>query len=282
MIRNIAYFPSQCARNSGPVLDAVLDWFQAAGIQTQENSWDSDAAVIWSVLWHGRMAANQKVYEHYKQTGRPVVIIETGALYRGHTWKVAVNNITADGYYGHTENLDWDRPKKLGINLANNLSNNPAVLIAAQHGRSLQLSEIADQETWITDIIQQLRKVTDRPIHVRPHPRYRLNWNQLPKDIKINQPILKANTYDSFDIHFDYHAVVNYNSGPGIQAAIAGAKPIVDKSSLAHPVSIDIAAIEQSYTIDREQWLTEVCHTEYTLQELKSGLWLKRIAPALK
>jgi hypothetical protein len=280
VIKNIAYFPSQCARNSGPVLGAVLDWFQAAGIQTQENSWHSDAAVIWSVLWHGRMAANQQVYEHYRQQGKPVVVIEVGALYRGQTWKIAVNNINSYGYYGHLENLDWDRPKKLGISLAINLSNNPGILIAAQHGQSLQLEGLASQELWIANTIQQLRQTTDRPVHIRPHPRYQLNWNQ-PTDIHIEQPVLKANTYDSFDIHFDYHAVINYSSGPGIQAAIAGTRTIVNHTSLAYPVSVDINDIEKPYGIDRQQWLTEICHTEYTVDELKRGTWLKRIAPAL-
>ena len=76
MINNIAYFPSQCAQNSRPVMSAVLDYLQARGIQTQENSMESDAAVIWSVLWAGRMAPNQAVYQHYRSQGKPVVIIE--------------------------------------------------------------------------------------------------------------------------------------------------------------------------------------------------------------
>ena len=59
MIKNIAYFPLQCAKNSKPVMTAVLDCLQARGVQTQENSMTADAAVIWSVLWAGRMAGNQ-------------------------------------------------------------------------------------------------------------------------------------------------------------------------------------------------------------------------------
>ena len=93
MIKNVAYYPLQCAKNSQPVVSAVLDCLQARGIQTQENSMTSDAAIIWSVLWAGRMSANQAVYEHYRSQGRPVIIIEIGALYRGNTWKIAVNNI---------------------------------------------------------------------------------------------------------------------------------------------------------------------------------------------
>ena len=133
MIKNIAYFPSQCAKNSRPVMSAVLDCLQARGIETQENSWTSDAAVIWSVLWAGRMAANQQVYEHYRSQGRPVVIIEIGALYRGNTWKISVNNITAQGYYGHHENLDRARPAKLRISLAQQLNSKPNIVVALQH-----------------------------------------------------------------------------------------------------------------------------------------------------
>ena len=79
----------------------------------------------------------------------------------------------------------------------------------------------------------------------------------------------------------DCHAIVNYNSGPGIQAAIAGCRPIVDQSSLAYPVAVNTADIDRPYTVDRKQWLVETSHTEYTVEELQQGLWLKRLEPAL-
>ena len=280
MIKNIAYFPSQVALNGPPVLNAVLDTLQSAGIQTQENSWTSDAALIWSVLWKGRMQANQAVYQRYRAQNKPVIIIETGALYRGNTWKISVNHVDATGFYGHTQNLDPDRPRRLGMSLAVNLSSNPVVLVTGQHNRSHQLAGVA-QEAWMSDVIVKIRSVSDRPIHVRPHPRCALDWSQLPRNIHQEQPKKLTGTYDSFNLQFDYHAVVNYNSGPGIQAAIAGVRPIVHKTSLAHPVSIAIDNIDQPYDFDRHQWLTEICHTEYTLDEIKQALWLKRILPAL-
>lgn len=280
-MRTIAYFPSQCALNSRTVMSAVLDVLQGAGILTQENSMDSDAAVIWSVLWHGKMKANKEVYDHYRSQGKPVIIIEIGALYRGTTWKIAVNNITADGYYGHTENLDWNRPTKLGISQAVTAFHRPEILIAAQHQHSLQVANLPSIEAWIYKQIVRIRQFSDRPIIVRPHPRSTLNTRLLPTDVVFEEPNPLANTYDSFDMHFDCHAVVNYNSGPGIQAAISGTRPIVDMSSLAYPVSVSYAELEQPYLIDRDQWLVEICHTEYTLNEIQQGLWLKRIASAL-
>lgn len=262
-------------------MSAFLDCCQAAGIQTQENSRTADAAVIWSVLWHGRMKTNQGVYEHYRRQNKPVIVIDIGALYRGTTWKLAVNHITRDGYYGHHDNLDWDRPRKLQISLATQINPGPEIIIAAQHQHSLQVAGIGDMATWVMDQIKLLRNSTDRPIRIRAHPRSPLRMPHMPENctIEVARPV--ANTYDSFDMHFNCHAVVNHNSGPGTQAGIAGCRPIVAHSSLAYPVAVGYADIEQPYTVDRESWLVQICHTEYTVEELRQGLWLKRIEPAL-
>jgi hypothetical protein len=261
-------------------MSAMLSSLHSAGVETVANSWDADAVIIWSVLWSGRMAANQAVWSHYRSLGRPVICVDVGALYRGETWKIALNSITANGYYGHTENLDWDRPRKLGISLAINVSRNPRIVIAAQHARSLQVVGLVSMEGWVIQQVERLRTVTDRPIVIRPHPRSTLNWAglvHLPRDVVIEQPQKIANTYDSYNLAFDCHALVNHNSGPGIQAALAGTRPIVDSSSLASPVSINIEDIERPYTADRDQWLTEICHTEYTVKEIEQGTWITRL-----
>ena len=135
-----------------------------------------------------------------------------------------------------------------------------------------------DQQQWVEQTVAKIKSVTDRPIVVRPHPRQRIAGIA---GVIVRRPRPLVNTYDSFDMHFNCHAVVNHNSGPGIQAGIAGCRPMVSHSSLAYPVAVGYPDIEQPYSIDRELWLTQICHTEYTVEELKQGLWLKRIAPAL-
>ena len=278
----IAYFPTQVALNGAPVMSAVLDCLQAAGHETQENSWAADAAVIWSVLWHGRMAPNQAVYQHYRSQNKPVIVIEVGSLYRGNTWKIAVNHVDATGYYGHLDNLDWDRPRKLKISLATQVVTRPEIVIATQHQHSLLVRPIAPVEQWVRDQIQLIRNNSDRPIVIRPHPRSPLNISNLPAGVTLQQPNRVTGTYDSYDMHYNCHAVVNYNSGPGIQAAIAGVRPVVNASSLAYPVAVGYADLEQPYVVDRDLWLTQICHTEYTVDDIKRGLWLSRIAPLLQ
>jgi hypothetical protein len=261
-MKTVTYFPLQCALNSGPVISAVMESLQTTGIQIKTSSYDADIAVIWSVLWHGRMIANQDVYRYYRSKGRPVVCIEVGALDRGRTWKLALNHVNALGHYGHQIDLDPDRPKKLGISLKTNTLNHNRVLVAGQHNRSLQLEGV-DQEAWY---VQKINEVANgKQVVVRPHPRCPMDRSRFPKTVVWEQPCKLANTYDSFDMHWDFDAVINYNSGPGIQATIAGVPAVVDFTSLAYNV------------IDREQWLIEICHTEYTLEEIRQGTWVKRI-----
>jgi hypothetical protein len=279
MIKNIAYYPLQRALNGGPPMTAMLSALRTAGIEPQERSLDSDALLIWSALWSGRMAANEPIYRHYRSQGKPVIIIDIGALNRGTTWKVAVNNINAAGYYGHLDNLDWDRPRKMNLKLRMPANSKSHIVIAAQHTQSEQLAGV-DLNKWIHAQIQLIKHNTDRPIHIRPHPRCSLNTAGFA-GVKIESPNRVSNTYDSFDLGLECHAIVNYNSGPGIQSAIAGVRPVVDMTSLAYPVGVGFADLEQPYNTNRDLWLTQISHTEYTVSELEQGLWLKRIESAL-
>lgn len=282
MIKNLAYFPSQCALNSAPVMQAVLDSARQHGINCEPNSLTSDAVVIWSVLWHGRMKPNQQIYQHYRDRGCPVIIIEVGALKRNQTWRISVNYTTRQGYYGHEQNLDWDRPKKLHMVLGNAKAVRPTVVIALQNIYSQQVQNINNMRDWLVQTVKNIRQHTDRSIAVRPHPRSRWPLPPLPVGVSVEHPRQIAKTYDDFDLRYDCHAVVNYNSGPGVQAALAGIRPIVDESSLAWPVACCLESIELPYSVDRQQWLVEICHTEYTVEEIAQGLWLKRLGPALE
>ena len=281
MTKTLTWFENQCALNSPDVMQAFLAGARRAGYDVVPNSLTADVAVIWSVLWFGRMRDNQKVYEHFRKQGKPVIVIDIGALNRGVTWKVAVNHITAAGYYGHQENLDPARPRHFGLHLKSPASARPEILICSQHAHSLQMTGWTTAEAWVNDQIKKLRQYTDRPLIVRPHPRSQLNPGLLESRITIQTPKKLINTYDNFDFNLGYHAVVNHNSGPGIQAAIAGTRPLVDNSSLAFPVSFGMAALEQSYTVDREQWLIEISHTEYSVTELEQAIWYPRLKPAL-
>lgn len=259
-------------------MQAFLQGARHHGWQIRANDPGADAVVIWSVLWAGRMRNNQAVYERFREQGRPVFVIEVGSLHRNITWKVALNHITQAGQYGHHENLDPGRPARLGIALAHQTHNNGRILIAGQHAQSLQFRPWARQEDWINHAIDQVRMHSDRAITVRPHPRSRIDPSLLPPGVDLEIPRAVANTYDSFDLAYHYHAVINHNSGVGIQSAVAGCRPVVDTTSLAHPVSVRMQDLEADYDLDRAQWFLEICHTEYLIEEMAAGTPMQRLA----
>jgi len=257
-------------------MDAFMKSCRSAGIHTVPNSLMCDAVVIWSVLWNGRMLKNKEVYEHYKREGKPVVVIDVGALQRGVTWKIAIDNINALGKYGHKKDLDYDRPDKLGISLQNRTQTNENIVIATQHIKSEQLANI-DYTAWIERTLKEINAVSKRLTVVRHHPRCSLGFD----GTNVEKPQKIAGTYDSYNIDFGCHAMVNFNSGPAIQAVLAGCPVVCDNTSLAFPMSTKISEIENPPEIDRSQWLVEICHTEYTLPEIEKGLWINRLSDYL-
>ena len=60
------------------------------------NTDDCDIPVIWSVLWNGRMAPNEKIFKTARDQGKDVLVLEVGGLKRGTTWKVGLNGINRE------------------------------------------------------------------------------------------------------------------------------------------------------------------------------------------
>lgn len=266
----VGVFSEWGAQNSAPVFSAWCQGAQQLGWQCVHHDLTADVAVIWSMLWRGRMRNNRSVWQHYRDSGRPVIVLEVGGLQRGVTWRMAINGTTASAVWCAA--IDPDRPRKLGLHLRDWRGQGSHVLIACQRGDSEQWKDQPAPDLWLRDTVQTLRRYTQRPIRVRPHPRFR---QAMPTGVMISQPRGVAGSYDSFDFDRDLAgawAVVNWNSGPGVQAVIAGIPAFVGSSSLAAPVAnLDLATIENPRMPDRSQWLQEISHTEWTVEELCTG-----------
>lgn len=262
------------ALNSAPVFDAFERGVKSLGHEIVKN--DENFAVIWSVLWSGRMKPNHEVYRRCKKNNIPVIIIEVGNLLRNKTWRISVDNINGLGIFGNNDNFDQKRPEKLGVQLRPvNTNRRNEILIAAQHQQSLQWEGMPTMASWVENIISQLRHHTTKNIVVRPHPRspFSVNLN----NVKMLSPKIIHGSYDDFDIDYNYHCVINHNSGPAVQAAIHGTPIICDSSSLASEISGNIENIENINLPDRKDWFLRLCHTEWTVEEISQGIPLSRI-----
>jgi hypothetical protein len=266
------------ALNSVPIFNAFEQGLRSLGHESVTDN--EDIVVIWSVLWSGRMVANYEIYNKCLSANKPVIIIEVGNLFRNRTWRVSLGHVNSLGFFGHNENLDSDRPKKLGISLKPlQLKRRPEILIAAQHQQSQQWQGQPPMSKWAAALVREIRKYSNRKIILRPHPRSR--FNLIHSEIKIELPKPILGSYDDFNIDYNYHCVINHSSGPAVQAAINGVPVICDSSSLAGILSEKMENIENPVLPDRDEWFLKLCHTEWTVEEIAQGIPLQRLLPEI-
>ena len=244
-----------------------------------------DIAVIWSVLWQGRMEKNITVWEQNRMLNKPVIVLEVGGINRGVTWKVGLNGINRDGYFGDGGN-DNSRSNDLGLLLKPWRTDGEYILIAGQHDKSLQWQNMPSMSNWFLNTYDEIRKYTQRPIIFRPHPRCRLpEIERGLRHVFRQEPQHVNGTYDSFDMGFDdVYCTISYSSNPGVHSVIEGVPAFVSTHSLAYDVANDIDFlhdIENPIMPDRTQWLNDYAHTEYTLEEISQGIPLKNLTSKL-
>ena len=175
------------------------------------------------------------------------------------------------------DNLVPNRAATLGLSLKPwRLRTN--IVIAMQRHDSQQWAGLPNVNTWLADVVTEIKQHSNRPIVVRPHPR---GTCSVPQGCLIDKPKFTLGTYDDFD--FDRvlataHCVLNWNSGPGPQALMAGIPVFVGPDSLASTIANwNLSQIENPPRPDRSAWLEQLAHTEWTVEEIRSGLPFRRL-----
>jgi len=273
------------ALNSTDVFDAFRMGCRALGYAIVDDSNDADIDVIWSVLFNGRMAPNKTIWEKNRASGKPTIVLEVGGIKRNTTWKVGLNGINRDAYFGPANN-NSNRVHELGLTLKPWRTDGDYILICGQHDKSLQWQGMPSMSQWVMQTIDKIQSVSNRPIVFRPHPRCPLPHieNEF-RNVKRQTPYHITGTYDDFDISFNnVWATVSYSSNPGIHSILEGVPAFVGPSSLAYDVANDIDFlhdIENPLRPERQQWLNDYAWTEFTVAEISQGLPIKRLTSKL-
>jgi len=277
-------FTNNGALNSAPVFEAFAQGCGQLGHEVVYNDNNADVAVIWSVLWHGRMTANKNVWELFRKQNKPVIVLEVGALKRGIMWKVGVNGINREANFGPVGN-NSERADSLGLKLKPmRESKEGHILICTQHDKSHQWRSTPPISNWVIETISTLRQHTDREIIIRPHPRCKLDGIQHEFDnVKLQRPEHIQGTYDDFDLDLtNTYAVVNWSSNPATLATIEGIHAFVGPESLAWDVANPVLVnIENPIVYDRQQWLNNLAYSEWSVPEISQGIPLKRLTSCL-
>ena len=272
--------------NSKPIFDAFIKSLQDAGETVCLNkSANADVAVIWSVLWRGRMERYQRIWNQYRKNNKPVIVIEVGGLRRNQSFKIGINGINRDADFANQE-FDDKRWPLFKHELRSWNPTGELIVICGQHDASEQWKGLPKMQNWIAQQITEIRKYTTRPILVRPHPRNQIDFSEKDfENVKVRMPKRDYKTYDDTDFKKTLErtwAVVNHSSNPAMESVIRGVPVFVSESSLCHDVgNTSLADINTPAMPNRITWANWLSYTEWFKDEIEQGLPWKRIKKRL-
>lgn len=274
-------------QNSKPIFDAFVKSLKDAGDTVYLNkSANADVAVIWSVLWRGRMEQYKRIWNDYRSRGKPVIVLEVGGLRRNESFKIGINGINRDADFAN-QTFDDKRWPLFRHTLKQWNPTGDMIVICGQHDASEQWKGLPRMEKWIIQQIREIRKYTTRPILVRPHPRNTIQFKESDfENVKVRLPKRDFRTYDDTDFKVTLErtwAVVNHSSNPAMEAVIRGIPVFVSESSLCHDVgNIELADINTPAMPSRLNWANWLSYTEWFKDEIEAGLPWARIRKRLE
>ena len=278
----IEAWPMHGPLNSKNIFAKFLKSMQATGDDLHINKEiDGDVAVIWSVLWQGRMRNYKQIWESYRQANKPVIVLEVGGLRRNQSFKIAINGVNRKADFADQDVDDTRWPlfnhtfkpwKQTGDN----------IIILGQHHASEQWNGMPSMNVWVEQQINEIRKHTTKPIQIRPHPRNPINFDFAKyKDVGLAPPVMDSNTVD--DTNFkdtlkDAWAVINHSSNPAMEAVINGIPVFVSADSLCYDVgNHSLTHINNPKMPNRQEWANKLSYTEWFENEIEVGLPWRRI-----
>jgi hypothetical protein len=135
-----------------------------------------------------------------------------------------------------------------------------------------------DQEAWLDNMIDKIRKYTDRPIVVRMHPGDGSRFKAIEKlQKKYGHGITISEHANIRQALADTWCTVGYNSTPNVVSAIEGVPGYIEDP--VHSWAQDVAFTDLSQIVnpplpDRTDWANKIANIHWSNTEVRTGqLW---------
>ena len=249
----------------------------------------SDLAVIQGWVHEGSQSVphlkfRRHIITNQRAAGKHTVAIDSNLfLYKTpgnplHYLRFSLNDVfpTTGTYF--TDKVDpsrWQQIQKdLGINLQPWRITGDHILICLQRNKGWSMGGVRVND-WLNITIDTIRKYSNRPIKVRPHPgdgkvREYLKINPQHQNVQISgHPNIQADLHNAW-------ATITYNSSPGVASAIEGipvfvTDPDYRKSQAADIANIDLSKIENPDMPERQDWIEKISMCHFNFEDLKKG-----------
>lgn len=219
-------------------------------------------------------------HEFCRETGKPFLYFDKGYFYpkeknvSGKTpilacWRVAANDTQPLGYLSEAQHeaKRWDefgpRPKPW-----REPTPNGHIILAGSSLKYHQFHGLPHPTAYFEQIVAELRRYTDRPIHYRPKPSWRA-----AEPIEGTE-FVPTGSFE--DRAAGAHAIITHGSNAALIGMLSGIPSIILGNGVMRPISsTELGEIEQPRLAsddERVQLLANLAWSQYTLREFRSGM----------
>lgn len=139
------------------------------------------------------------------------------------------------------------------------------IVIAGSSAKYHDFYDLPDPTTWATDVVRQIRKLSDRPIIYRPKP----SWDGA---VPIPGTHFSGPNHSLDSALTNAWCVVTHGSNACFEAALAGIPSIVLGNAVARPISsTSIKDINNPIMGERGNWLKQLSFWQWTEREMARG-----------
>lgn len=215
------------------------------------------------------MAIDASTFKFHDSTGKYLRYSLNGVFY--DTAEYANRNSEASRWLTISQDL--------GLQLQPWRSGGNYVLLLMQRDGGWSMKGLNPIE-WTRNKIAELRRVTDLPILVRPHPGKTIDLSDL---MKLNVMISPSKTRSLNDDLADAQSACVFNSSSGVAAILAGVPLLVDdRSSVCWDVAHhSLTELQEPRWFSREQWIYDLAACHWSDEESRRGLVFQKFLPFL-
>ena len=258
----------------------------------------------------GEIKNNMKTQHDFMDSkNKPRIVVEQATFRKNldfdkpetYYYKVGLNHFTYDEGIFYNKNSPSDRWKKIQKDLEiqikpwknKDYDKSQHILLLLQNPIDTSLNSLIKSgiryDDWIIEVIDTIKSITNKKIRVRLHPRFQ---GRFTTDRMIQQGVEISQNYDGWNksnggesLYEDFKKAwvcVTFSSNAATEAICEGI-PVINlhKSSFSWPVSYHNLEVLNSDNlncdIDRAQWLYDCSYTQWTLEEINSGIVHKRL-----
>ena len=229
-----------------------------------------------------------KIVEHQKQQNNHIMAIDANCFkfkdLDSKYLRYSVNGVDYDSSEYANKNSDASRwnilSRDIGLDIKDWKRDGEYILFLIQRDGGWSMKGQSPVE-WTRQKIEAVRKVSNLPIVLRPHP----------GKIADLTPLLRPGVTisDSIKVPIEHDlrrakAAFVFNSSSGVASILEGVPLWVDDSSSVcwDVANYNIGDINYPRLIDRNQWINDLAACHWTDQESRQGLVYKQFLPYIK